>query len=131
LKEEKEKENLINTKVFSNFLNNKNYYNDRAMINNYEKKKENQEDKIKKIKDMNYLKNLAFEGLNLNQKNATEERLGTDSSEDKNRGSKRGAFENESLLRIGGKIFHMDNQMEQIAKEILNKCKFYSVKKYN
>lgn len=131
LKEEKEKENLINTKVFSNFLNNKNYYNDRAMINNYEKKKENPEDKIKKIKDMNYLKNLAFEGLNLNQKNATAERLGTDSSEDKNRSRKRGAFENESLLRIGGKIFHMDNQMEQIAKEILNKCKFYSVKKYN
>ena len=129
LKEEKEKEKLINTKVFSNFLNNKNYYNDRAMINKYEKIKENKEEKIKKIKDMNYLKNLAFEGINSNQKNGGD-RLGTDSSEDKTRNRKR-VYDNESQLRIGGKIFHMDNQMEQIAKEILNKCKFYSIKKYN
>ena len=99
------------------------------MINKYEKVKENKEDKIKKIKDLNYLKNLAFEGINTNQKNGGD-RLGTDSSEERTRNRKR-VYDNESQLRIGGKIFHMDNQMEQIAKEILNKCKFYTVKKYN
>ena len=38
-------------------------------------------------------------------------------------------FENEHQLRIGGKVYHMQNQMDQIAREILNKCKFYSIKK--
>ena len=38
-------------------------------------------------------------------------------------------FENEHQLRIGGKVYHMQNQMDQIAREILNKCKFYTIKK--
>ena len=129
INEQKEKEKIINTKVFSNFLNNKNYYNDRAKVNKYEKVKENQEEKIKKIKDMNYLKNLAFETHNEHQKYGNGDRLNTDSSEDRNRNRKKANFDNENQLRIGGKIYHMQNQMEQIAREILNKCKFYSTKK--
>ena len=129
INEQKEKEKIINTKVFSNFLNNKNYYNDRAKVNKYEKVKENQEEKIKKIKDMNYLKNLAFETHNEHQKYGNGDRLNTDSSEDRNRNRKKANFDNENQLRIGGKLYHMQNQMEQIAKQILNKCKFYSTKK--
>ena len=129
INEQKEKEKIINTKVFSNFLNNKNYYNDRAKVNKYEKVKENQEEKIKKIKDMNYLKNLAFETHNEHQKYGNGDRLNTDSSEDRNRNRKKATFDNENQLRIGGKLYHMQNQMEQIAKQILNKCKFYSTKK--
>ena len=129
LKEEKEKESIINTRVFSNFLNNKHYYNDRAKMNKYEKVKENKEEKLKKINDMKYLKNLAFEGLNTSQKSGSGERVGTDSSEDRNRNRKKANFDNENQLRIGGKLYHMQNQMEQIAREILNKCKFYSTKK--
>ena len=129
INEQKEKEKIINTKVFSNFLNNKNYYNDRAKVNKYEKVKENQEEKIKKIKDMNYLKNLAFETHNEHQKYGNGDRLNTDSSEDRNRNRKKATFDNENQLRIGGKLYHMQNQMEQIARQILNKCKFYSTKK--
>ena len=127
IREEKEKENIINTKFFSNFLNNKNYYNDRAIVNKYEKNTENKDEKIKKINDLNYLKNLAFE--NNSQKLSNGERIGTDSSEDKSKNRKKFNYDNESQLRIGGKIYHMNNQMELIAKEILNKCKFYSKKK--
>ena len=129
INEQKEKEKIINTKVFSNFLNNKNYYNDRAKVNKYEKVKENQEEKIKKITDMNYLKNLAFETHNEHQKYGNGDRLNTDSSEDRNRNRKKATFDNENQLRIGGKLYHMQYQMEQIAKQILNKCKFYSTKK--
>ena len=129
LKEEKEKENIINTRVFSNFLNNKNYYNDRAKINKYGKVKEDKEQKLKKINDMKYLKNLAFEGQNTSQKFGNGERFGTESSEDRNRSRKKANFDNENQLRIGGKLYHMQNQMDTIAKEILNKCKFYSTKK--
>ena len=56
LLEEKEKQNMINTKEFSNYLNNKEYFNDRVL----NIKEDNQEDKNKQIEDMNYLKNLAF-----------------------------------------------------------------------
>ena len=129
INEQKEKEKIINTKVFSNFLNNKNYYNDRAKVNKYEKVKENQDEKIKKINDMNYLKNLAFEDQNNQQQSGNGDRLNTDSSEDRNRNRKKANFDNENQLRIGGKVYHMQNQMEQIARVILNKCKFYSTKK--
>ena len=38
-------------------------------------------------------------------------------------------FENENQLRIRGKVYRMQNQMGEIAREILNKCHFYSQKK--
>ena len=135
LLEEKEKQKIISTKEFSNYLNNKEYYNDRVLNINSENK-ESEEDKIKRIKDMNYLRNLAFkdtlrkslkavqynESGNINTENSSNDNQGKNYKKNIN-------FENEHQLRIGGKIYHMQNQMDQIAKEILNKCKFYSTKK--
>ena len=132
LLEEKEKQNIINTKEFSNYLNNKEYFNDRV-INN--KNIENEADKIKNYEKMKYLKNLAFKDMSRKSgKNSNNESVDakTDSSanEEKNKNIKKNInFENEHQLRIGGKVYHMQNQMDQIAKEILNKCKFYSYKK--
>ena len=134
LLEEKEKENMINTKEFSNYLNNKEYYNDRAINNNF-KKEENEEEKIKKIRDMNYLKNLAFSDMQIkSDKNAYNESGDANSDNSNNDGPRKSLkkninSENEHQLRIGGKIYHMQNQMDQIAREILNKCKFYTIKK--
>ena len=132
LLEEKEKLNIINTKEFSNYLNNKEYFNDRA-INN--ENIESEEDKIKKIENMNYLKNLAFKDVQRKSgKNSYNEsgeaKTDSSSNEEKNKNIKKNInFENEHQLRIGGKVYHMQNQMDQIAREILNKCKFYSNKK--
>ena len=129
MKEEEEKENIINTKEFTNFLNNKEYYNDRAMINKYEiNKKETKDDKLNKIEKLNYIKNLAFDGSSTQRINASGQ-LNTDSSEDRARNRKKPNLENEQQIRIGGKIYHMQYQMDKIAKEILSKCKFYSKKK--
>ena len=47
----------------------------------------------------------------------------------KRKKKKNSNYENEHQIRIGGKLYHMQNQMDKIAKEILNKCKFYSKKK--
>ena len=131
IKEEQDKEAIINTKEFSNFLNNKVYYNDRAMVNIYDlNKKETADDKKEKINKLNYIKNLAFEGLNNNSQRIKENgQINTESSDERNRNEKKAALDNEQQLRIGGKVYHMQNQMDKIAKEILNKCKFYSTKK--
>jgi hypothetical protein len=131
LLEEKEKQNIINTKEFSNYLNNKEYFNDRVVNNN---NKENEDDKIKKIYDMNYLKNLAFKDnqrkSGKNSYNESGDAYTDNSSNEVRKSTKKNInFENEHQLRIGGKIYHMQNQMDKIAREILNKCKFYSIKK--
>ena len=134
LLEEKEKQNIINTKEFSNYLNNKEYYNDSAIIKGYNYKKENEQEKMQKIKNMNYLKRLAFREQN-NMINGSNDsgsgNVNTDNSsnEGHEKKKKNGNYENEHQIRIGGKLYHMQNQMDQIAKEILNKCKFYSNKK--
>ena len=130
LLEEKEKENIINTKEFSNYLNNKVYYNDPVLKRNIDKKK-SEEDKINQIKNMNYLKKIAFEDDNLkssNRSNDSNGNVNTDSSNEGNKNKKNVNYENEHQLRIGCKLFHMQNEMNLIAKEILNKCKFYSPK---
>ena len=130
LLEEKEKENIINTKEFSNYLNNKVYYNDPVLKRNIDKKK-SEEDKINQIKKMNYLKKIAFEDDNLkssNRSNDSNGNVNTESSNEGNKNKKNVNYENEHQLRIGGKVFHMQNEMNLIAKEILNKCKFYSPK---
>ena len=134
LSEEKEKQNIINTREFSNYLNNKEYYNDRAIINSYNYKKENEEDKIQNNKKMNYLKKLAFIEQNNSMNDMNDSKNGyvnTDNSSNEGHGKnkKSSNYENEHQIRIGGKLYHMQNQMDKIAKEILNKCKFYS-KKY-
>ena len=84
---------------------------------------------------MFYLRQLAFKQI----KEKTEKNnnfigdtgnLITDSdNEGKSKLKKNVNFENENQLRIGGKVYRMQNQMGEIAREILNKCKFYSEKK--
>ena len=134
LLEEKEKQNIINTREFSNYLNNKEYYNDSAIIKGYNYKKENEQEKMQKIKNMNYLKRLAFREQN-NMINGSNDsgsgNVNTDNSsnEGHEKKKKNGNYESEHQIRIRGKLYHMQNQMDLIAKEILNKCKFYSNKK--
>ena len=133
LLEEKEKQNIINTKEFSNYLNNKEYYNDRVLKD--ANKVETEEEKLKKQKDMLYLKQLAFKEI----KEKTEKKqnyinengnLISESENEKNKNFQKDMnFENDNQLRISGKVFRMNNQMGEIAREVLNKCKFYSHKK--
>ena len=132
LLEEKEKQNIINTKEFSNYLNNKKYYNDRVLDDM--RNKESEEEKTKKKKDMSYLRQIAFkekkEKTKKNNFTGDSDDLITDSdNEGKIKLKKNVNFENENQLRIGGKVYTMKNQMGEIAREILNKCKFYSKKK--
>ena len=133
LLEEKEKEKLINTKQFSQYLNNKKFFND-IVKKNTDNNKENEEIKINQIKKMNYLKKLAFKDNfkssnliheNMNGNNNTE----NSSNEDNGKNKKNQQFENDHTLRIGGKIYNIESQIGQIAKAILNKCKFYPIKK--
>jgi hypothetical protein len=129
LLEDSEKQRLINSKEFSNYLNNKVFYNDPAVNIN---KKTNQEEKIKQINNMNYLKKLAFEDNGMKTSNGSQEsgNNNTDSSNEGNIKNKKNVnMENEHELRIGGKLFHMKNEMGKIAREILNKCKYYTYRK--
>ena len=120
-------------KEFSNYLNNKEYYNDRVLKD--ANKVETEEEKLKKQKDMLYLKQLAFKEI----KEKTEKKqnyinengnLISESENEKNKNFQKDMnFENDNQLRISGKVFRMNNQMGEIAREVLNKCKFYSHKK--
>ena len=131
--EEKEKQKIANTKEFSNYLNNKEYYNDRVLKD--ANKVETEEEKLKKQKDMLYLKQLAFKEI----KEKTEKKqnyinengnLISESENEKNKNFQKDMnFENDNQLRISGNVFRMNNQMGEIAREVLNKCKFYSHKK--
>ena len=130
--EEKEKQKIVNTKEFSNYLNNKEYFNDRVLndINH----KDNKEEEKKKLDKIIYLKKLAFKDIKeKSQKNFFSEgaNLNTESDEEqKNKNFKKNVnFETENQLKIGGKVYRMQNQMGEIARQILNKCKFYSQKK--
>ena len=134
LLEEKEKQNIINTNEFSKYLNNKKYYNDRAIIHGYNYKNNTPEEKMQNSKNMNYLKKLAFidqnKTFNANNENGNGNVNTDNSSNDGNAKSKKKSnYENENQIRIGGKLYHMQNQIDQIAKEILNRCKFYYIKK--
>jgi hypothetical protein len=130
LLEEKEKQKIINSKEFSNILNNRNFFEYKENKNN-----QNEVEKTKKIKDINYLKQLAFEN---NSSENTEKKTINEIGEEKSEGTnndykyvkrKLPYFENEHQLRIGGKIYHMMTQMDKIAKEVLNKCNYYNYKK--
>jgi hypothetical protein len=78
------------------------------------------------------LKQLAFKEIKDKQDKNTSNDNGsmTESDYDGHNSSKKNMnFDNENQLRIGGKVYLMQNQMGEIAREILNKCKFYSQKK--
>lgn len=82
---------------------------------------------------MNYLKKLAFvpydtNSISLNKNDETGNGNGNteNSSHDENRNKKKHEKKNEII--IGGKVFHLKNEIDKIAKEVLNKCNFYSTK---
>ena len=132
--EEKEKQNLIRTREFSNYLNNKKYYNDKAMIINNSDKRENEKNKIQNLKSIQYLKRLAFQDKNnflINNINETGNNNTDNTSSDRMVKNKRNDnyYKNENIIKIGGKVYHLEDQVEQIAKEVLNKCRYHSVKK--
>ena len=81
---------------------------------------------------MNYLKKIAFEDDNIkssNRSNDSNGNVNTDSSnEGNNKSKKKVNYENEHQIRIGGKLYHLQNEMGLIAKQILSKCKFYNTK---
>ena len=68
--EDNEKQRLINSKEFSNYLNNKVFYNDPAVNIN---KTISKEDKINQINNLNYLKKLAFEDNAMKTSNGSQE----------------------------------------------------------
>ena len=131
LLEEKEKQNIINSKEFSNYLNNKVYYNDPVLKKNIENRG-SIDNKTNQINKLNYLKKIAFEDDNIkssNRSNDSNGNVNTDSSnEGNNKSKKKVNYENEHQIRIGGKLYHLQNEMGLIAKQILSKCKFYSTK---
>ena len=135
LSEEKQKQSIINSKEFSNYLNNKQFYNYKDMDNNNNLNEKNEGEKNKKIRDIDYLRNLAFKdsfknsGINTFNEIIEENTENSLNDLPRKNNEKEAFFENEHQLKIGGKIYHMKTQMDQIAREILNKCNFYSVKK--
>ena len=76
---------------------------------------------------MNYLKRLAFIDQNNGMYGNNDSGSGNVNTENSsNEGGhekkkKSSNFENEHQIRIGGRLYHMQNQMDKIAKEILNK----------
>ena len=65
-----------------------------------------------------------------NNNNSVENNTYSESSYDINehKGSNQND-EQEIKIKIGKKVYHMRSQMKIIAKEILNKCKFHTLKK--
>ena len=133
--EEKEKDKIINTKEFSHFLNNRNFYENKEQKNTKHNTENDVEDETK-IKKLNYLKNLAFnDSLENSDRSLHNNNDADDNSEyssnnpNKSLKKQQQVFDDEQQLKIGGKIFQMNTQMDKIAKEILNKCKIYRNKK--
>ncbi len=131
--EEKEKQEIINTREFSNILNNRNFYEYKDSKNKNKNNIINENDKIKKMNDINYLKKLAFKKSNSADNSQYLNENGEENTDYTNNDlkflKKTPLFENEQQLRIGGKIYHLKNEIDKIAKEVLNKCNVYNYKK--
>ena len=116
-------------------MNNRNFYENKEQKNTKHNTENDVEDETK-IKKLNYLKNLAFnDSLENSDRSLHNNNDADDNSEyssnnpNKYLKKQQQVFENEQQLKIGGKIFQMNTQMDKIAKEILNKCKIYRNKK--
>ena len=84
---------------------------------------------------MNYLKKIAFEDDNIkssNRSNDSNGNVNTDSSNEGNNKKKKNVnFEKEHQLRIGGKVFHMQNEIGLIESIIISLyCIYYMSKKH-
>ena len=135
--EEKAKENLINSKDFYNYLINREYFY-QTQINknkNLFKEKDSSEEKEKFKNKMNYLKKIAFTKDNIsknsingmNENNSKEDNeTNSSKNEENNMIKKKIEDENIEKVRIDGKLYIFKDQMDQIARKILNKCKVYN-----
>ena len=123
--EEQEKQKFINSKEFLNYLNNKEYYSTKAIM---DYKNKSLKDTNKNNNKINYLRKLAFGDKNI-YPNHESGNINTDNTSNEDNDKKEVKMNyDEKQLRIGKKVFRIKNQMDQIAKEILNKCKFYTNK---
>lgn len=145
IQEEKEKQKLISTKEFSNYLNNKEFFNDK--LNNDLVEKDKKKEELRKFENMRYLKALAFSGnccpvktpyrrgsdtclYNINSNNNKNGETSENQSDFTNKYFKvsdNNNPENKQRIKIQGKIFHFRKEIDKVAKEILGKCKFYNV----
>ena len=136
--EEKAKENLINSKDFYNYLINREYFYQTQIDKEkdiFKEKNTSLEEKEDFKNKMNYLKRIAFlkdnnlnknsiigitkENLEINETNSTK-------NEENAFYKKKAEDENIEKVRIDGKIYVLKNQIEEIARKILNKCKVYN-----
>ena len=136
--EEKAKENLINSKDFYNYLINREYFYQTQIDKEkdiFKEKNSSFEEKEDFKNKMNYLKRIAFSKENNFKRNSiigiTKENI--DNNETNSTKNEENAFlkkktedENIEKVRIDGKIYVLKNQMGQIARKILNKCKVYN-----
>lgn len=132
LYEDKEKEYLINSKEFNNYLNNKEYFYESQLNKNIfkEKDEDSKYDLTLKTK-MNYLKNIAFKKDSIKRSdsigsNNSDSSSNRNEQNDKNAKKKENENENIEKVRIEGETYMLKSQMKQIAKKILNKCKVYN-----
>ena len=145
--EDKAKLDLINSKEFYNILINREYFfKTQINKNNIFKQKDIHDEKNNLKKKLNYLKEIAFRDENILKRNNSigyiNENNNDTNKEDNNENKetntsgnelnntimKKGEDENIEKVRIDGKTYILKNQMEQVARKILNKCKVYNDK---
>lgn len=144
--EDQAKLDLVNSKEFYNILINREYYfKTQINKNNIFKQKDMHDEKNNLKKKLNYLKKIAFRNENILKRNNSIEYINennNDTNKDNNENKetntsgnelnktimKKGEDENIEKVRIDGKTYILKNQMEQIARKILNKCKVYNDK---
>ena len=115
--EEKKKQKIINSEEFSKFLDNKHYFGRRSENLTSECNKEEFE------KNMAYLRDLAFNQKSINP--SEKENLAN-----MEKGADKGKINYYEInIKIGGKTLNVETQIDKIAKEVLNKCKFYTIMK--
>ena len=129
---------MINSKDFHNYLINREYFYQTQLNKKENLFKENDlsEEKENFKNKMNYLKKIAFKKENSNKNNVNwlfenniiEENNETNSSKNDDKNILKKKFEDENIekLRIEGKTYIFKEQMNQIARKILNKCKVYN-----
>lgn len=139
LNEEKAKDNLINSKDFYNYLINKEYFFKTQINTNLLKERNFSDEKENFKKKMNYLKKIAFPKESnikrnssfisfniMKDKNKKENNETNNSRNEDNDIKKKKEDENIEKVRIDGKTYILRDQIDEIAKKILNKCKVYN-----
>jgi hypothetical protein len=141
INEDKAKLNLIHSKDFYNYLINREiFFKTQINKNNIFIEKNTSEEKNHLNEKLKYLKEIAFNNKNSLKKNnsigyknennddTNKDNIDTNTSgnELSNAIKKKNEEDNTEKVRIDGEIYILKNQMEQIAKKILTKCKYYN-----